>query len=126
MTLLNITYLPAAVAISAIQVLESAVLTLRKGQGSVRNLYFAVVEIGFGFISVWEVLDPKSPATRPVAVAYLAYLTVATTIGHVLLRSAGWQYKHKEPLRPFPLELVVINLVLVSAFFTYTLRALQA
>jgi hypothetical protein len=122
MALLTITFLSAAVAISGVEVIESLVLVLRKGQGTALNFKFAAVEGGFGLIALWEILDPQSDGSKSVAFVYVAYLATAVAVGYFLIRKSGWQFKLNEPIPPFPLGPVVLNLALVIGVFAYAIH----
>jgi len=116
MALLEPSYIGSAVVLGTAQVAESTYLLYRRGVGSIRNIYFGFIELIFAVVSAIQAVRPFEPTNRPVALAYIAYFTVASVLGFFYYRRAGWKYTVGQPLMPFPILSVRLNLIGVFAF----------
>lgn len=113
MSLLFQSYLPAAAAISTIQVVENLALFAQRGQLTQLNMKLIYLELAFFGASVEELLSPFSDATERVAVAHVAYFLLALIVGFVMKRQHGLQIQPDGTLPQYPPMSLVLNITLV-------------
>lgn len=113
MSLLFQSYLPAAAAISTIQVVENLALFAQRGQLTQLNMKLIYLELAFFGASVEELLSPFSDATEQVAVAHVAYFLLALLVGFVMKRQHGLQIQPDGTLPQYPPMSLVLNITLV-------------